>query len=174
MNATETDRHLRPDERILWRARPSLVGLLPIVAYTAAALAVILLGARLGIQEPGTIIRGTPALLLAIAGVLIETGRRYVKLRYTTFIVTDQRFYAITTFLETDTRSIPLSRATHVHVRQGITGRLLGIWSARITGYGRRERGFDIPAIRDGEGLLRELGAGMRRGANVEWLRSGD
>lgn len=167
-------RHLRPDERVLWQARPSLVGLVPILVSTALGLAGIVVSAWLGIEEPGALLRGTPAFVIAVGGVLVETTRRFVKLRFTTFVVTDQRFYAITTFLETDARSLPLSRATHVSVRQGLAGRLLGFWSACVTGYGRRERGFDIPAIRDGEGLLRELGGGMRRGANVAWLRRGD
>lgn len=127
-----------------------------------------------GFESPGTVFRGTPALILAVGGIMVETARRFIKLRFTTFVVTNERFYSITSFLETDARSIPLSRATHVSVRQGLAGRALGFWNARVSGYGRRERGVDIPAIRDGEGLLRELGRGMRRGANVAWLRRGD
>lgn len=166
--------HIRPGETILWHAQPSLVGIIPILASTAAALAGIFITAYFGIEEPAAILRGTPALVLGVAGVLAETARRFVRLKFTTFVVTDQRFYAITTFLETNARSIPLSRATHVAVRQGLAGRALGFWNARISTYGPGERALEIPAIRDGEGLLREASAGLRRGANVAWLTRGD
>lgn len=166
--------HVRPGEAVLWWARPSLVGLLPIFAYSAFGIVGLLAFSYFGFEEPGTILRGTPALVLGIGGVLVETARRFVRLRFTTFIVTDQRFYAITSFVETNARSVPLSRATHVSLSQGIFGRALGFWHAHVSTYGQGERGLDIPAIRDGEGLLREMSAGQRRGANVAWLRQGD
>lgn len=166
--------HIKADETILWSARPSLIGLVPILASAAAALVGIVVASYFGVEDPMTVLRGTAGLVLAVAGVLLETARRFIRLRFTTFVVTDQRFYAITSFLETTARSVPLSRATHVSVRQGLAGRVLGFWSAHVSSYGQGERGFEVPAIRDGEGLLREMGAGMRRGANVAWLRRGD
>ena len=167
--------HVRPGETILWHARPSLVGLLPILAYGAFALAGIVVTTYLGVEDPASILRGSAAVVVAVGGVLIETVRRFIRLRFTTFVVTNERFYAITSFLETNARSVPLSHATHVALRQGALARMLGLWNAQVSTYGaRRERNLDIPAIRDGEGLLRELSAGMRRGANVEWLRRGD
>ena len=167
-------RHVKADETILWSARPSLIALVPVFAYGLAALAGVVAASYLGVEDPASILRGTPGLVVAVGGVLIETARRFVRLRFTTFVVTDQRFYAITSFLETTARSVPLSRATHVSLRQGLAGRVLGFWSAHVSSYGQGERGFEVPAIRDGHGLLREVGAGMRRGANVAWLRSGD
>lgn len=166
--------HVRPGERILWHARPSLVGLLPIFAYAAFAVAGIAVSTYFGIEDPASVFRGSAALVVAIGGVLVETVRRFIRLRFTTFVVTDQRFYAITSFLETNARSVPLSRATHVALRQGVMGRVFGFWNAHVSTYGKGERGLDIPAIRDGEGLLREMGAGLRRGANVAWLTRGD
>lgn len=166
--------HVRPEETVLWHARPSLIGLVPILAYAGAALAAIGISTYYGIEDPGAIFRGSAALVLAVAGVLFGSVRRFIRLRNTIFVVTDERFYAITSFFETNARSVPLSRATHVLLRQGVAGRLLGFWHAHVSTYGKGERGLDIPAIRDGEGLLREMSAGMRRGANVAWLRRGD
>lgn len=163
--------HLRPGERVLWTARPSLIGLLPILAYALAGVAGILVSAYLGFEEPGAILAGSAGLVLAVGGVLVESVRRFIRLKFTVFVVTDERFYAITSFLETNVRSVPLARATRVSLRQGLAGRVLGFWNARIGTYGEGARGLDIPAIRDGEGLLREVSAGMRRGANVGWLR---
>lgn len=163
--------HVNPDERVLWSARPSLIGLLPIFAYAAAALGALAAMSYFGIEEPGAIVRGSAGFALAIGGILLESGRRFVRLRFTTFVVTDQRFYTITSFLETNVRSVPLARTTAVSLQQGVAGRVLGFWNARIATYGEGARGLDIPAIRDGEGLLREVSAGMRRGANVGWLR---
>lgn len=163
--------HLRPGERVLWAARPSLVGIVPIFFYATVALAGLYATNYFGIEEPGRILRGSAGLVVAVGGILIETARRFVRLRFTTFIVTDSRFYAITSFLETNVRSVPLARATRVSVHQGLAGRVLGFWNARIGTYGEGARGLDIPAIRDGEGLLREVSAGLRRGANVGWLQ---
>lgn len=164
-------RHVAPGETILWSARPSLIGLVPILAYGLAALAGIIIASYLGVEDPMSVLRGAPGVALGVLGVLFETMRRFVRLRSTTFVVTDQRFYAITSFFETTARSVPLARATHVSLRQGLAGRVLGFWQARISTYGAEGRALDIPAIRDGDGLLRELSAGMRRGANVGWLR---
>lgn len=166
--------HVRPGERIVWKARPSLVGLVPILASGLGAIAFLATTAYLGIDEPGVVLRGTPALVVAVLGVLLGTGRRFIQLRFTTFVVTDERFYAITSFLETNARSVPLARMSGVSLRQGVFGRVLGLWHARIATYGEGERALDLPAIRDGEGLLREASAGMRRGANVAWLTRGD
>lgn len=166
--------HVRSGETILWQARPSLVGLLPIVLSALGAIGGVMLGAYFQVEAPTSFLRGTPAIVLGVAGVLVETIRRYIRLRFTIFIVTDQRFYSITSFLETNARSFPVSRATAVTVRQGVAGRLFGFWNARIHTYGQGERALEIPAIRDGEGLLREARAGIRRGANVAWLRRGD
>jgi uncharacterized membrane protein YdbT with pleckstrin-like domain len=166
--------HVRPGETVLWHARPSLIGLLPILTYAAAAFVGIGVSTYYGIEDPGAIFRGSAALTLAVIGVLFESVRRFIRLRFTIFVVTDERFYAITSFFETNARSVPLSRATHVSLRQGVAGRILGFWHAHVSTYGTGARGLDIPAIRDGEGLLREMSAGMRRGANVAWLRRGD
>lgn len=163
--------HVRADERVLWSARPSLIGLVPVLGYGVAGIAGLAAMSYFGFEDPGSLIRGTAGLIVAVGGVLVETARRFVRLRFTTFVVTDQRFYAITSFLETNVRSIPLARATAVTLRQGIAGRIFGFWHARVATYGEGARGLDIPAIRDGEGLLREVSAGMRRGANVGWLR---
>lgn len=164
--------HVRPGERVLWSARPSLVGLLPILGYAVAAVVGIGVAAYFGFDEPGALLTGSAGVVVAVGGVLVETARRYVRLRFTTFVVTDQRFYAITSFLETNVRAIPLARATAVSMRQGLAGKLFGFWHARISTYGEEQtRALDIPAIRDGQGLLREVSAGMRRGANVGWLR---
>ena len=163
--------HVRADERVLWSARPSLIGLLPIFGYFLAAVAGLAVSTYFGFEDPGAIVRGSAGLVITVGGILFETGRRFIRLRFTTFVVTDQRFYSITSFLETNVRSVPLAKATRVSVRQGLAGRLLGFWNARIATYGEEARALDIPAIRDGEGLLREVSAGMRRGANVGWLR---
>lgn len=165
--------HLRPDERVRWWARPSLVGIVPILASSVAAVSYLVASVLFDLEQPG-LLTGAPALLLAAAGILVEFVRRFVKLRYTGYVVTDDRLYEITSFLTTNARSIPLSKATHVAVRQGLFGRLFGYWSARVSGYKSEAGAVELPAIRDGEGLLREASAGLRRGANVSWLLRGD
>lgn len=166
--------HLRPGEEVLWWTRPSLYGLAPILTSAALGVLVLYLTVRFDVREPGAILTGTPAVVLAVGGILVEAARKFVRLRYTTFIITRERIYAITTFLTTNARSVPLSRASLVTVRQGPAGRLLGFWHAHVTTYGDGAQSIAIPAIRDGEGLLRQASAGLRRGANASWLLRGD
>lgn len=165
--------HLRPGETPRWWGRPSLVGLVPIAASLLAGVAYLVATQRLGLEEPGPL-QGTAALVVALAGLLAEAARRFTRLRFTTFVVTDERFYAITTFLATDVRAVPFSRVSHVALRQGPAGALLGFWSARIGVTGEEKGALRVPAIRDGESLLREVLEGQRRGADAAWLLRGD
>lgn len=166
--------HLRPGEEALWWARPSLVGLVPILSSAVVTAALLLVSEHFGIREPGSLLEGTPALVLALGGLFVETVRRFLRLRYTSFVLTRDRVYVVTTVFTADVRSVPLSRLSVVDVRQGPFGRALGYWSATLSTYGSEERAVRMPAIRDGPGLLREAGAGLRRGANASWLMHGD
>lgn len=170
--------HVRAGEVVRWSARPSLVGLLPILASAALTSAGLVATTYYGIEEPGVLLTGAPAFALAVLGILAEAARRFVRLRFTTFAITDERVYEVTSFFTTRVRAVPLSRATHVELRQGLFGRALGFWSGEIslydTGPDAQTRAIRIPAIRDGPGLLQEMSAGLRRGANVAWLRRGD
>lgn len=165
--------NLRPGEEPLWWARPSLLGLVPIVLSTAAAGAVLALTTYYGFEEPG-IVRGTPALVLAVGGLLVEFARRFVQLRFSSYVITDDRLYVVTSFLTTDARSVPLSRVSRVVVRQGLLGRVFGVWTAAVTAYGEARTSVQVQAIRDGDGLLRAVQDGTARGANAEWLVRGD
>lgn len=166
---------LRPGEEVVWWARPSLVGLVPILASTLFGVAFVVVTSTYGYQQPSVLsLTGTPALLVALGGVLLESARRFVKLRFTTYVITRERFYAITSFLETNARGVPLARMTSVALRQGLAGRLFGFWSATLGVYGEGRGVVQVLAIRDGEGLLREASEGQRRGANAAWLLRGD
>lgn len=165
--------HLRPGENVLWWARPSLAGLVPITASALGGAVLLVVTHRLGIEDPGPL-QGASALVVAALGLLFEFGRRLAQLRFTTFVVTDRHLYSITTFLTTDARSVPLSRVSHVALRQGPFAMLLGLWSARVGLYGEGARHLALPSIRDGDGLLRELSGGQRRGCDAAWLLRGD
>lgn len=165
--------HLRPGEEALWWARPSLFGLVPIVLSTLAAGAGVAVSAYYGYERPG-LLTGAPALALAVGGLLLELGRRALRLGFTSYVVTTERVYAITSFLATDVRSVPLSRVSRVVVRQGLAGRALGLWTATVSGYGEARQSLRIPAIRDGRGLLDHASGGMARAANADWLVRGD
>lgn len=149
------------------------MGLVPIVASVLVGAAYLVVAQAFGIEEPGPF-RGAPALALAVAGLVAEFVRKFTRLRFTTFVVTDERFYAITTFLTTDVRSVPFSRVSHVSLRKGLAGTLLGFWSARIGVTGEEGGALSLPAIRDGERLLREVAEGQRRGSDAAWLLRGD
>lgn len=171
-------RHVRPGERVLWEARPSMVGLVPILLSALGAIAGLAATTYFRVDQPGLLLTGVPALVVAVLGILAESGRRFLRLRFTSYLVTEERLYVVTSFVSTDVRAVPLARASRVSVRQGIFGRALGFWSAEVTTYDagreREQRAVSIPAIRDGPGLLQHVSAGLRRNANVAWLRRGD
>ena len=149
------------------------MGLVPIVASLVGGVGYLVVAQAVGFEEPGPF-RGAPALAIAVVGLAAEFARKFTRLRFTTFVVTSERFYAITTFLTTDVRSVPFSRVSHVSLRQGLAGTLLGFWSARIGVTGEEVGALSIPAIRDGERLLREVAEGQRRGSDAAWLLRGD
>lgn len=167
--------HLRPGEAIVWGARPSLFGLAPIVASAVASIVGIVVPIAIGLEDsPAASILASTTFLLAFAGLAAGVVRRFVHLRFTVFVITRERFYSVTSFFTTTVRSVPLSRVTLVTLHQGFIPRLFDLWSARVTAYGEAGATLDIPAIRDGEGLLEQASAGLDRGANAAWILRGD
>lgn len=167
--------HLRPHEKVLWTTRPSLYGLVPIFASTTLALVGIVVPIVVGLEEsPFASVLASTGFLFAFGGLLAEFVRRFVRLRFTVFVITKERFYSVTRFFTTTVRSVPLSRVTLVTLHQGFVARLFGLWSARVSAYGEAGATLDIPAIKDGERLLAEASAGLGRGANAAWLLRGD
>lgn len=167
--------HLRPGERIVWSAKPSKWGLFPIGISTLLAVIAFIVASMYGFQEPRVIpLPGPFAFLVAIAGFGADFLRRSVRILFTTYVVTDRRFYGVTSFLATTVNSIPLARITTVRLRQGIFARLFGLWTATVSAYGEAGTTLHIPAIRDQRRLLEETSEGIRRGANANWLLRGD
>lgn len=166
--------HLRPGEAPIWWAKPSRYGLAPIGLSTVAGALAIGVMAYYGVERPGAVLTGLPALVLAVGGLLLELGRRVMRLLFASYVITDERLYVITSFIETDVRTLPLARVSRVTLRQGPLARLLGLWTARISAYGEARASVRVAAIRDGDGLLREASAGMARSARADWLVRGD
>lgn len=165
--------HLRPGEEPLYWCRPSMVGILPIFASTVAGIGILVAQHMWGLESPG-LVQGQPALVLAVLGLAGGFVRQLARLRFTTYVVTRERFYALTTFLARDAKSVPLSRVSTVSLRRGVMGWLLGYWSARVGLYGEEKHGIDVPAVREGARLLDELAAGQRRASDAAWLLRGD
>lgn len=166
--------HLRPGEAALWWAKPSRFGLAPIGISTLAGALAIGATAYYGVDRPGALFTGLPALVLAVGGLLIELGRQVMRLLFASYVITDERLYVITSFIETDVRTVPLARVSRVTLRQGPLARMFGLWTARVAAYGEGRSSVQVQAIRDGDGLLRETSAGMTRSARADWLVRGD
>lgn len=166
--------HLRPGEAALWWAKPSRFGLAPIALSTLVGALAIGATAYYGIERPGALVTGLPAIILAVGGLLIELGRQVMRLLFASYVITDERLYVITSFIETDVRTVPLARVSRVTLRQGPLARVFGLWTARVAAYGEARASVQVQAIRDGDGLLRETSAGMTRSARADWLVRGD
>lgn len=165
--------NLRPGEEPLYWCRPSMIGILPIFASTVAGITILVAQHTWGLESPG-LVQGQPALVLAVMGLTGGFVRQLARLRFTTYVVTRERFYALTTFFARDAKSVPLSRVSTVSVRRGAMGWLLGYWSARVGLYGEERSAIQMPAIREGARLLDELAAGQRRASDAAWLLRGD
>lgn len=167
--------HLRAGERAVWWARPARAGALAILAYTTITAAVLVGSYRAGFDSPGILLEGAPALVVALLGVLLEAGRRLTRLLRTSYVVTDDRLYVVTSRFATDVQAIPLSRLARVELRQSPLGRLLGYWSAEVRAYGEAERSrVVVRAIADGPGLFGQLSVGLERAARASWVVRGD
>jgi len=166
--------HVRPGERIRWVARPSLLGLAPILLGGAAAT----LGGWIGPflvfgAEPEAFGLATFAMLI-VFGFLPAVGKRVLALVFSRYVVTEERVYAITSFVSVNVQSVPLSRLSRVTVSQGPILNWFDLWTATISAYGEAGTTIVIPAFRDGGRLLAETSDGIERGANVAWIVKGD
>lgn len=165
--------HVPAAERVVWWDRPSSWGLVPIALSTLAALAYVLWNPRMGPWEPsGGGAAVTASGLLALAGVGSKFVQDLARIRFTAYVATEERLYAVTSFFSASVRSVPLERVASVSVAQGLVGRLFSLWTARVQVQNERE--LRIPAIHDGARLLDEVRAAQLRGANAEWLTRGD
>lgn len=166
--------HLRPGEHVEWWGRPSLWGLVPIAASTLAALVYTVSGVATPWAEPASGAAFTAPGIIALVGLGSRFVQRVVRLAFTAYLVTDERFYAVTSFVTSRVQSVPLSRISTVSLQQGLLLRAFGLWTAFVSAYGQAGTRLEIPAMRDGERLLAEVSRGLRRGANASWLTRGD
>lgn len=167
--------HLRPGEDARWWGRAAPAGVLAVLAYAAVTTAAIVISYVYGFERGGLILTGAPALVVAVAGILFESARRVARLLRTSYVVTDERLYVITARFATDVQVVPLARVARIELRQGPLGRLLRYWTADVRAYGEEERGrVRVRAVRDGPGLLGQLGRGATENARASWLLHGD
>jgi uncharacterized membrane protein YdbT with pleckstrin-like domain len=121
------ERQLQPDEQVLYRARPSRVVLVPLLALGA----VLVLG--------GFILRGVtqndwalyvPLALGAVA--LLLAGARHLALNANEYVLTDRRVLRQTGLLAKSSMDIYLDKINNVEHRQTLWGRLLGFGDVEI------------------------------------------
>src|SRR5580693_4185396 len=121
------ERQLQPDEQVLYRARPSRVVLVPLLALGA----VLVLG--------GFILRGVtqndwahyvPLALGAVA--LLLAGARHLALNANEYVLTDRRVLRQTGLLAKSSMDIYLDKINNVEHRQALWGRLLGFGDVEI------------------------------------------
>lgn len=177
MTATVPDwtrAHLHEGEEPLWWARPSLLGVVPILAGAALTAAGTVAAARYGFEPPTPFVEGSAALVLALVGLAFETARRFLRLRFTSYVVTTERIYVVTSFLETHVRAVPVARLARAALRQGPVARLFGLWTARLGTHGDERGAVEIASVRDGAALLAAVATAQRRGADASWLLRGD
>jgi uncharacterized membrane protein YdbT with pleckstrin-like domain len=121
------ERQLQPDEQVLYRARPSRVVLVPLLALGA----VLVLG--------GFVLRGitlndwalyVPLALGAVA--LLVAGARHLALNANEYVLTDHRVLRQTGLLAKNSMDIYLDKINNVEHRQTLWGRLLGFGDVEI------------------------------------------
>jgi uncharacterized membrane protein YdbT with pleckstrin-like domain len=121
------EKQLQPGEKILYRAHPSRVVLIPLIA-----LGVVVLAA-------GPFIRGftqNDMVMWACVGVgvviLIFAGIRHLSLFTNEYFVTDRRIIRQTGVLAKSSMDIYLEKINNVEHRQSLWGRMLGFGDVEI------------------------------------------
>jgi uncharacterized membrane protein YdbT with pleckstrin-like domain len=133
------DRHLAPDEQVVFRTR-----LHPVIFAGTAAFAVFVLGVVALIVSRNELAARTVALLW-LAGVLIAVGSLlplWVRWRTSEFAVTDRRVLVKVGLLSVHTLELLLPKVEAIGVDQPIAGRLLGYGTLRIVGTGGTVEAF--------------------------------
>ena len=113
-------------------------------------------------------------MLVSLYAAVQEMYPRMKRVLFTVYVVTDQRFYAVTSLFSTKVETVPFSRVSIVSLGHGPMEGILGLTTARVSSYGESGVNLLIPAIRDGAGLLQHTQQGLARGANAEWLLRSD
>lgn len=166
--------HLGPGERARWWARPASAGVAAVLLSGSVAVGATIVSFALGYSRGGLLLTGAPALVVALGGVVLEVARRVLRLLRTSYVVTDERLYVLTSRFTTDLQVVPLAAIARVELRQGPLGRLFGYWSARVGTHGEAARPrVLVRAIEDGPGLLEQLSRGAAENAQPEWILGG-
>lgn len=133
--ATETagyvDKHLLPDERVLYRARVA-----PVAAFGPAVVGMFSIGLGCVLLVTSGIAAATSLLVLGVVIELFAVPAGLVRLRFNEFALTDRRVLAKTGMVRQISSEILLRKVEGIGVHQSIPGRLFGYGSVTVTGTG--------------------------------------
>jgi hypothetical protein len=120
-------KHLQPDEQVLYRAYPSRVPLVPpLILVAAGAIGALVARAKFA-----------PAWTLILAGLVAAVGlvlalARYLALSANKYILTDRRLLRLTGILGRSSMDAYLDKINNVEHRQTFWGRILGYGDVEI------------------------------------------
>lgn len=113
-------------------------------------------------------------LFPAAVAVLQRTGRAFVDVYFTQYVVTDQRLYSVTAFLERKVKVVPFEKVTNLQVRRSPLQHLLGVAEIRVVAYGVRGTQLELRGLRHPRALFEGLNRDVRRHSSVEALLASD
>lgn len=146
-------KHLQPDEQVLYRAYPSRVPLVPPLALAAAGL----IGA-LVVRA-----RFAPDSMLILCGLVAAVGlvlalAKYLALSVNQYVLTDRRLLRLSGILSRSSMDSYLDKINNVEHRQTVWGRILGYGDVEIDT--ASETGAEVfPRIADPLGFKRAVDA---------------
>jgi hypothetical protein len=120
-------KHLQPDEQILYRAYPSRVPLVPPLLLVAAGLIGFLVARAKFAPDWMQILAG----LVAAVGLVLALAR-YVALSANQYILTDRRLLRLSGILGRSSMDAYLDKINNVEHRQTFWGRILGYGDVEI------------------------------------------
>jgi Bacterial PH domain/Short C-terminal domain len=120
-------KHLQPDEQVLYRAYPSRVPLVPPSALAAAGV-IGLLVARAKFAPDWTLIL---CGLVAAVGLVLALAK-YVALSANQYVLTDRRLLRVSGILGRSSMDSYLDKINNVEHRQTVWGRILGYGDVEI------------------------------------------
>jgi uncharacterized membrane protein YdbT with pleckstrin-like domain len=141
------DRHLAPDERVVYRTRYH-----PVVFGGAVWFAAVVFGIVALIVHRNELPRDTVTLMWLVGLGVAASGfvTPFVRWRTSEFAVTTARVVAKTGFLSSHTAELLLPKVEAIEVDQSLAGRLLGYGTIRLVGTGGTDESFGRVGDPDG------------------------
>lgn len=141
--------HMRPSKRLFWGEVIQTIALIGPTILLSSLLAGGPAPPEFGASPFAFLTFGTGAVFFEILFLGPRVVRAWIHVRFTEYVLTNDRIYSRTEFLSTDLRVVPYERVMMLVVRRNLMECMLGIAQIHVRAYGDEEQHLRLRGLRD-------------------------